>query len=223
VKTYWDLSERERSELERGQVEAFVAIELMRIGVVRARQPPTFVKPAPEVAKTTFYAVGPDHGGVMFATQEAAAAAVRSGMYVAERDWRQGSIEYFGSVGPTIRTVDLPSKATAEAHRSAFAEAQAAAEANEKAQRGYEEAVKKETEALAGMWSDWHTQRDEAAKNRRIVETFNEYLKLAGDAPTASAFLHKAFGRQAIRDAAEWFGETIPDPYEPTPEVPVIA
>ena len=47
---------------------------------------------------------------------------------------------------------------------------------------------------------------------QRVIDTFAEYERTAGDKEVAARFLAKVFSAEQIKDASEWFGVHIPDP-----------
>ena len=81
--TYWDLSERERAELSREDVERYVDAELMLKGVLRVKPPVLAAEPEVPQPTKRFFSVtvrgqynSRDHVGVVFETLEQAADAI---------------------------------------------------------------------------------------------------------------------------------------------------
>jgi len=69
---------------------------------------------------------------------------------------------------------------------------------------------------LAGVGEDWYRCRNVAEAHGRVVSTFNDYVKTAGDTHTAARFLGKVFTFEQIDEARQWCGVEIPDPDFPT-------
>src|SRR5262249_43221715 len=87
---------------------------------------------------------------------------------------------------------------------------------NRRRQREHDEAVKKQEEVLRGMWDDWYECQSKAARMQRVVDTFNEYVRIAGGArDVAGVFLLKVFSRGEIVEASEWTGIAIPTELAP--------
>jgi hypothetical protein len=85
-------------------------------------------------------------------------------------------------------------------------------QSNKKKSEQYERECREQKEALKGLWDDWEACCSTDYDMRRVVTTFNDYVKTAGDAQTASRFLAKVFSHSKIAEAAEWCGVEIPDP-----------
>jgi cytochrome c556 len=94
--------------------------------------------------------------------------------------------------------------------RATIEKAASAKSANERTQREHDAAHAKQREALKGLWEDWHECVAKQERLGRIVDTFHDYVKTAGDNVIAASFLSKAFEAGDIAEAAEWFEVAIP-------------
>lgn len=83
--------------------------------------------------------------------------------------------------------------------------------ANKKGLEEHENALKKQQEALADMWNDWHDCSRKSRSMREVADTLESYRATAdGDLTVAFRFLRKAFSDERITDALEWFGLEAP-------------
>ena len=221
MKTYWDLSERERSELDHDDVEKFVAAELMTKGVLKVRPPATIAVVEPRLRTQTCFVVqsnaryGITDIDVAFRTMEDAKVflALRP-MRVESEYMGHANTTYVRDVDPTaarVTAVELPTSGDVDAMRTAIKEAQATMAANEKEQSRHTQELATQTKALEGLWEDWHTCRATRRELERVIETLDEYMVLAGDERTALRFLQRAFADDKIRDAMEWFNRPAPE------------
>jgi hypothetical protein len=212
IKTYWDLSERERAALSREDVARYLDAELMMKGVL-ALAPLTLVpEPAPKLETKSYYRVAASDYDVIdlaFASEDDARAFVSLRPLRVRSDWQLGSENRF--VEPlgagTIRTEDLPGHAEVEAAKATLKEAKAAKEENDRRRRIHEEQSKAVESAVSGLWEDWHECRAKAERMARVSETFAKYTALAsGDLAVASKFLRQVFSVEELVAAEEWTG-----------------
>jgi len=226
MKTYWDLSEKERAVLSREDVEAFGDAELMTKGVLSVA-PPT-LEPEPEVAalpKAVYFRVrrkteyGMQAIDIMF--RDTADVKIFLGLapLIATEvrlndDWGQRMI-----VASDLREEDivgemLPHEHTVAAVRADLEKQSAIRLANERRQKEYDEALTKQREALAGMFEDWTRCQELGQKHRKVASTFEAYTETAGgERDTAFRFLRKVFSDAEIVDASEWCGFKAPAPF----------
>lgn len=227
--TYWDLEPKTRAALSEADVQRYLDAELMLKGVLKV-DPPTFddVPDVPKVERATWCRVqGFD---AVFATAELAQRFIDLSPRSTDtkrfgNDWRaQETIECLEASKPLeVVTVALASETAAESHRATLEKRAAARSANEKRRDEYNKAIKLQNEALKGLWDDWHEQRAEATQHRKVVETFESYVKTAGDREVAAKFLLKVFTPEQVGAASEWMGVEIPGGFaevEPGPSHP---
>lgn len=214
MQTYWDLSEKERAALSREDVERYVDAELMTKGVLKVEPPKEAAVPDPPTVSRRSYLRGRHQSrygttttDVAFA--DAAAAQALLSAVVIEEDYDTGM-----KVARTIFELDEVTAVPEDEylrHRSALQAHKAIIEANKKARTEFAEAAKKQEAALSGLWADWTECRERDARLRKIVDTFEDYKRIAGgDVAVAARFLRKPFTEEEIAEAAKWFGVTIP-------------
>ena len=218
MKTYWDLTDAEKANLTREQVEQFVAAELMTHGVVKVEPPKYEDEPiAPRSDATCFRIRERDkHNAfdVAFATVEQAQAFLKLNPIAVDSIWTGGrSVPFTRPLeNAEIYQAETFSKAQVDASRATIEMSAKAKERNEVLAREYEKELRAQQEVLEGMWSDWREQQAKAARLRRVIDTFADYKTTAGDSDLAAKFLHKAFPSAIIDEAASWYGVEIPDP-----------
>lgn len=222
MKTYWDYTEQERSLLTEEQVAALLNLELMSKGVVRPMPPALqpIVTPESLGGKRQCFAVS---GKSKYGTDEVFPLAFSSADDVQKfMALNPVKIDYDYEVGTeykyamplsdaSISVCELYPYETINAAKVELKRNKAAADSNRKLQEAYEKACKDVDLATSGVWEDWNRCRNERAQMERIVSTFNDYAKLTnGDQFMALGFLEKAYSRDNISNACEWFPSEIP-------------
>lgn len=218
MKTYWDLTESERAKLSGEDVETFVAAELMTHGVVKVDPPKYEDEPtAPEPGALCFRIRERSRLSdldVAFANAEDARTFLALRPIVVDTIWTgTRSVPYLRQIEtPEVYQTAAYNREQADASRAVLELAGKAKERNEKLRRDYEQELEAQQRVLEAMWNDWREQQAKARRLARVIETFGDYQKTAGNAELAAKFLYKAFGSSDIEEAAEWFGVAIPDP-----------
>lgn len=228
MKTYWDLTEKDRAALTREEVEKFGDAELMTKGVLKVS--PLVLEPLPPIPPPAMQCYRVRVGAryqqttldVGFATLEAAQAFLALHPLHIVTQWVKGkNVEAAGViadheiVAETMYTTAEVKESTASLERRGAVEIE-----NEKRQRDYDADMKKQSDALEGMWTDWYDCQAKAKHMQRIVDTFNEYVRIASGArDVAGVFLLKVSSLAEIAEAAEWLGVTIPAERDPIADV----
>lgn len=218
MQTYWELSEKERAALTREEVEKYLDAELMMKGVLKVR--PLELEPLPTVPEPTTKAfeVRRPHAGpfdVRFRSTEDAATFLRLCPLFVNNDYVDGtflkSLHEIDGDEVEIVAVTMHSKKQLDACKPEMLRRHAVQAENDRRQREHDETVRKQDEALRGVWSDWYECQEKAVRMRRVVETFDDYVRLTGGKrDVAGMFLLKAFARDMVVEAAEWAGIEIP-------------
>jgi hypothetical protein len=225
---YWDLSEKERANLTREQVEGFAAFELMRLGVLAV--PPLVLETEPDVTlpeRKPFFRPSThdprynsrDEWGVAFETQEQVRAflalkpfRVRS-HYIASDNL--ASAAPWPVDGGEFAVVELADEAQVLAKSEAYRQLSGVRERNRKAREEHDKASRQKNEALKAMWEDWEEQRSQQSRLQRVIDTWQEYCRLtSGDEEIAVSFLDKVFDRKTQNEASKWFGVRIPHEFQ---------
>lgn len=224
---YWDLSERERSALTADDVEKFAAFELMQKGVLRSK--PLELVPVPEMPEpeVTVYVIeaGYHTAEIAFPDAETASRAAAMASGAIGTVWigsdHESSFEPRKDVAG-VKPKKVFSQRQLTECRAVIEKSKAAKAENERRTAEHGKRVKAESEALKGMWEDWHHCVALARQMAEVISVFEEYKTTAGgDAVVASRFLTKVFTQTQIKAAAEWCGVEIPEPvYAPTAEAP---
>jgi len=222
MKTYWDYTDQERSELPEVTVIELLRVELMVAGVASPKPPVLLDVPESPLGgrKKYFGVVGKSRYGSdefldpVFETPEKAQAfldmlACRRGY-----DYEIGTdTEYAIPITDAkIQQVELYSLDQINSFRSELKNRKAKSEANAKAQSEFTEASNKAEKVTERVWEDWNKQRQMRQSLREIVSRFSEYVGLTGgEEQTALKFLRKANSIYEIQAAREWFPGMIPE------------
>jgi hypothetical protein len=223
MRTYWGLSERDRAELSREDVERYADVELMTKGVLRVEAPK--LEPVPQAPDTDLevFTVTCRHFGssdIYFATEEQARSFLALRPMRRANHYVNGSFIYY--VEPDVEwgvTVERAvSKGLADLRRAEFAAAIELKKRNDAAIDAHQKAITAQQEALSDMWRDWHRQQGKAHNLKRVVDTLESYtLTAGGDRSVAFRFLRKAFSDDVILEAVEWFEFEVPQPFMVSP------
>jgi hypothetical protein len=218
IQTYWDLSERDRAELSREDVERYADVELMTKGVLRVDAPK--LEPVPQVSEpdVEVFSITAGHTklDIAFATAEQARAFVALKPMRRDSHYVNGSwIRYVNPETDWGISADREcSKELADLGRDEFRQANEVKARNLTATEAYQKALTAQQEALSDMWNDWHRQQGKAHTLKRVVDTLESYtLTASGDRSVAFRFLRKAFSDDMILEAIEWFEFEVPQPF----------
>ncbi len=223
MKTYWDYTDQERANFTEDQVRSLLDVELMEKGVLKP-QPPV-LQPLTTLdslgGRVKYYGVSAtgkygssDDFGVVFETIEQAEAFIALKPMKSDYDYQVGTNHQYTIPmrQPSIQVKEFYSFETINACKSELKKNAAAAEANSKAQSEYNTAVDAADKVTQGVWNDWHAQRNVKSSMERIVATYRDYLKLAGDDRNiALSFLEKAYPAEKIELVREWIEGAVPE------------
>jgi hypothetical protein len=216
VREYWDLSERERADVTKDQVEAFAKVELMTKGVTEPVPPELEDVEVIELPHVTYYGITsrgeyqdtalPMH----FKTTADAAACIetltgkayyKKNDYSIKRDYA-GQMEDF-----KIITIQMNDVKDINVHKESLTKAQEAKNRNKSVQDKFNTECREKREALGKLWADWYRVREAHEDYLKMQATLGEYAELCGgDRQTALRFLIKAHEREIVRDMLDWLG-----------------
>lgn len=216
---YWDLSEKQRAELSQEEVAAFLTVELMEKGVVKVEEPeylPVEEIPGPDLVVYRLKA-GWRKSEIAYLSAEEAANASKNAVVLADH-YASGNTTNHVSEDKEIEiepqkvySLDSFTRNKVMIDRNKAAEA-----SNKQLRDDYATAIRAQDDAMNGLWDDWNECRGKDRVNKRVVETYNQYLKnCKGQADIAFVFLSKAYTVEQIREAFAWCG--IPSPVFPDP------
>ena len=217
MKTYWDLTEKERAALDREGVERYIDAELMANGCLRA-EPPKFepVPDAPTMATERWYTIKVGYSATELAFRDAAHAqlivdACQGGL-TDQRVGRSYDKSYL-LVAPDVEIkivpVDVVSRSDFEAVKEQLARIGEVNAVNKSRQDVYDQTVKAQNAVLDGLWKDWYACGQKAQECQEVKNTLAKYTVIAdGDETIARRFLSKAFDVVRIEEAEAWFNET---------------
>lgn len=202
LKTYWDLSEKERLALEEPDIQRFIDIELMQQGLVRPLPPVLRDEPEVTVNTTTYFMVNE----LLF--NDIADAEKVLNLNPMKKEWcyEFGTRDYMASrVNMEVVRVELPSKDELCSKQTQLQEAKAIKEANERASKEYDTAIKAIGEASSSIRENLSELWDKQRRIESIMSTYGWFLELAdGDEETALRFLCEKHSRSSVIEAFEW-------------------
>lgn len=219
MKTYWDLSERERSELTQDDVQKYVDAELMVKGVLKVQPLQLEEEPAVTSPATTLFVVRTKEKKyssrvdvLAFRDEESVAKFLALQPMALSLEYVGGSnvTTYAPVAEPEIARVAMFSVDELTMRRAEVERANSIREENARRSREHEIASSAVKEALRGLWDDWAACGRTALQMQQIVATWSEYVQTTkGDQYLAATFLQKVYPLSAIRDAEKWTGTTI--------------
>jgi hypothetical protein len=205
IKTYWDLSERERSELTREHVEGFLDVELMTKGVrkVGAAPPEAALPSIPAPIIMYGWKVGYDNSDIVVAMRESAEDARTADARWAEYDYELG-IRIVRPLGQVVE-VEVHPADVVERYRSDIAHCKAARESFEKQSSEHKRALDAQRKVLDGVWADWFRCQAKASEQRAIGATWARYVETSrGDKAAALRFIRLIHTDDELATADAW-------------------
>jgi len=215
MKSYWDLTEKERAELT--DLSAYEKIELMEQGIIVPAEP-EYEKvlevdvPTHKVYRLTYnsrYNSLPIHFNDLIQAEEVA-AALRGGMTL-ESDYNTGKSFVRTVEEISITTQDVCEECDINRSRSALAEAKAAKNRNKNLRAEYRKACEKQSETLSEMRDDWYKCQGTLRRMQKIRAVWEDYLETCGgDRDVALKFLRKAYDLEEIEQMRGWLDVNVP-------------
>jgi hypothetical protein len=209
MRTYWDLSEKERAELSADGVQKWIEAELMVKGVLALPELEPEYEPVVKLPMTRCFRIVRGYtrsGGLAFASEDSALAFLALTPLAIESSWDTGSEnEYLEAFEGKVEVAELPTKDDVVKMRVALKAQQAAKTANSQRREARSQQEKKIDDVLRGLWEDWHACREKAARVAEVNRTREKYVLLAaGDASIAASFLAQVFNTERLDEAAQW-------------------
>ena len=203
MKTYWDYTEKERSEMSESEVSSMLDVELMSKGVLKVASP--IIR---EIASVdTQFVIYFDCGGVIFKDIEQAEQFLKLNPMRENYDYNVGyDYKYAKPVEAEIKQVRLFNLSDLTNLKSILIKNNESRKHNETVREEYDKAIKKVNEVTNGVWEDWYSQKKTLEYHKKLKDTEAEYLNLTGgDAALALVFLNKVYSQSEIDEANAWF------------------
>lgn len=213
MRTYWDHSEKERSEMDEEQVRGLLDYELMSKGVLKPVEPKLETVEPIETKMRTLYRIRGAYRdfGLLFESAEDASIVTKLPLYIEDRDYDIGRDFAKKLDDASIVAVEVCDPEMKGGIRQKLVEQHQKEEANRAAAAEYQKQVEAASKATSELWADWRSCQGQARRMERIRDTFADYAKLAeGDQTVAMKFLRKAFGDDEILQAFSWFDMELP-------------
>lgn len=204
MKTYWDFSEKERSEMTEEQVQDLMDLHLMEKGVLKVLAPKLVaLEPEPELKKVTLFEVE----GILFDTAEKAQAFLDLNPKKESYDYSVGyDFKYPNPIDQGIKKTICVDHQSLLDHAVVLKKNNASKKSNDNLLERYREANKKVEACTGEVWEDYREQQEKARRYSKTMETWNEYLKLTeGNEELAKTFLLKAIEKDEVEQAFAWF------------------
>lgn len=205
MKTYWDYTRKERSELAQASVDALLDLELMSKGVLKVMEPVMVEVPTVElkpIGKAFLV------GDLAFMTADLAEKAIAEGARKLDYEYDSGYLHYFSDTTPEIKVTLIYSKQDLDASKKSMEKKKGAERTNAEARELYVKQSKSMNDILGGVWEDWAECREEGQKHAQVRATFEKYKVMADGAEgMALRFLERAFTPEEVTKAWAWSGE----------------
>ena len=203
MKTYWDYTDKEQSEMTSEAVQSLLDVELMTKGVMKIEPPILREIESVEIPRESFFEVN----NVFFKTIEQAEVFLKLMPYSSTYDYNVGyDWKHAEPFNTSIKQVQLYKHNGLLNLKSILVKNKESKEANEKALSDFNKAEKCMQEVYNGVWNDWHTKRELGASYKKVIDTFEEYKKMTNnDESLALSFLLKVHSEDKFNKAKEWF------------------
>ena len=210
MKTYWDYTEKERSELTEEGVKELLKFELMMKGVEPAKHPVLRPIHPLNIEQVTVFEVD----DIYFETLEAAQKFIE--LKPCKSDYEYGTsyerpFRFPKPIKNSIVCTTLASHKSILLFRDLIRENEINRKANESLEKEYEISQQKVNEAEEGVWDNWHSCKDKGRRYEKICKTLDDYKEMTeGNQPLALEFLNKIYLMGDIEAAKEWcYGKPI--------------
>lgn len=211
---YWNLTERERSELDDAGVRAMLDVERMEKGLVKPRPPELETIEDVDLPRSTYYRVrydggryGSDHFDAIFDSPDEAHQFCAGRPLATSHHYEASENCVVTPTNLRVEAVEYPTQDELNRVKPIVLENKNKIEANRKAQEAYDKAAREWDEGANEIWEDWRRCLDTSAKHEEVRRCFADYVETAeGDHETAERFIRKAFDRVRIEEARQWFG-----------------
>ena len=227
MKTYWDYSETERTELTSEQVTALLKYEQMEAGIIVPPHPGEEPDDTPaDVTRVTIYGVkvnsyhGPD---LWFENPEDAQKVAELKPFRVDYDYQIG--EKYSYIAPreeiSVVTKEVAKSADLDGMRQELQRVKKALTEYKSDLAKHNEAAQKASDASQSVWDDWYEQLQVKAEAERIVATFDRYVEdCDGSEKVACRFLRKAYDDELIEKSFDRLGKACPFPLAEAEGVP---
>lgn len=210
MKRYWNLTEKERAGMADDAVTALEKVELMENGCVPLKEPVYEKVDEVKVETHRYYRPSLVSGyayelDFVFETEEEASLAATLHPFHLDRDYKSDT-KYIGDqCAISITIVALPMKNDMERVKARMIDSQGARVRNGKMREQYDAEVEKQSNILVRMREDRNLCRGKVAVTLRVLETYDEYLRLSdGESKVAQKFLAKAYPAEQVEEAFLW-------------------
>lgn len=220
MKSYWDLSDKERANLTEEEIKNFFPYELMAAGVVPPKEPILKeIKQLDIVPEKQFYKVQFNYRIILFDNMDDARKFAEMNSYDEDSDYKTGDKFKFATLhqNKTINVSNIYSIEQIEKYRTQLEYNKEAKESNEKALEAYKKESQAAENAVTGIWRDYFKIQNEVQRAKHILETYTSYIRIADNENVAFKFLEKAFSKEEIEFVDKYLDTNFYGPQEETP------
>lgn len=200
---YWDLTEKQRSELSYEEIEKFLPYEYMESGVVNPVPPVLEQVPEMPIDKTEkWYKVG----DILFAEVEEALQFLQLEPHKSTYDYRVGyKYDYAEKIDAEPTAVMLFDREEIRVYADSLKKIKDIKEKNEQLENEYTKEKAKSDKVRDNLISDWRNCQAKAEQINKINKAYNEYIDMAGSRELALFFLGKIYSAEEIQEAQDWY------------------
>lgn len=234
MKTIDQMTQPEVAAMSEEDLEKYIDLELMSVGVLRPREP--VLQPLPDVVVkckdywTIQINKGGDYGNALdldiaFETDTEAKEFLDLCPYILKTEWGLGEGQKFViKITPgdaKVFSCSFPERDELLKKGQQLAKLKEVRDANAREEREYQKALDQVKKVAEDVYRSWNVARDRKRFMDRLIETFSKYVEMSeGNAAIAEAFLSKAFKAEEIEEAFTiWASSTAVKPprFDPRP------
>lgn len=200
MKSYYDLSNKERAKLTYEELQPYLDVELMINGCVKVIPYESIeLKKIPELTKKVWYKVGE----YVFDSIEKANSFIMLSPYRSDYEYQCGyDYKYAEELDSSIQQVYLYEHKQLNEIKDILIFNKQAKEKNDKLTSEYNKKSSESTKIFDGIYLDWNSCKDHIIELEKVYKTYLSYLGLTnGDENIAHNFLKKVFSDSVIEES----------------------
>lgn len=208
---YFDLSDKERSELTEEDLTKYLDFELMKSGIIKIQHPGPEPLP-PKLEKTELWY---RCCGIYFKKIEDANTFAGLDIYKKEYDYKIGYDNYWISSETSIEisTEKFPSYENIQKNKIELIKYKEEKNIWDKRYFDYQNNEKEVTDICSSIWQDYKDIKNSIEDYKKIINIYKQYCQMTnGNENMAYNFLFKLkeYKPFFIKEAFEWFNVSIP-------------
>jgi hypothetical protein len=203
MKTYWDFSVKERSEMSEDDVSKLLDLELMSKGVMKVEAPQLRKVEDVKVKQEEWFEVN----GVFFKTMEQAGQFLQLLPHRSNYEYALGyDYKHAEPIVEEVKLVKLYNSQSLMNAATLVKKNKEAKEYNEKVSSKWNNDRKKMDDTLSEVWNDWRSCLSTKERHESVRGTYEEYLRMCeGNVELAEQFLLKVYSQEDVEETKKWF------------------